>query len=138
MSSRPVAATVLSLSVLSLSVLALIAACPQGSFAQEPERWPEKTYNPKPDAADVTLPMPCGGSMTFRRIDIPVEDALSDRKIVIGGTDERFRLMEYSRYEYVAAGFSAPDKPQQRFYYLGKYEVTAQQLEAVTGSCPKI
>jgi hypothetical protein len=33
--------------------------------------WEEKFYNPMPDAADVVLPMPCEGSMVFRKVFIP-------------------------------------------------------------------
>jgi hypothetical protein len=77
---------------LALGLLALPA------FAQTRAPWPERFYNPQPSPDDLILPMPCGGSMAFRRIDVPHERMLSDRKIVIGGSEERFAYAEGSRY----------------------------------------
>jgi hypothetical protein len=32
------------------------------------EPWAANTWNPKPDDEDIVLPMPCEGSMAFRRV----------------------------------------------------------------------
>jgi len=117
---------------------ALLFAPVAAATAEEPELWAEKHYNPKPVADDRVLPMPCGGRMVFRRIDVPSDGWLSDRKMVVGGTDDRFRFAENSRYAYLAGGFTDFENPARRSYYLGKYEVTELQYEAILGEdCPK-
>jgi len=101
------------------------------------EPWPEKLYNPAPLADDMILPMPCGGAMVFRRIDVPSDGWLGDRKIVIGGTDERFRHAENSRYAYLAGTFVDAGNSARRSYYLAKYELSAMQRAAILGDCGK-
>ena len=54
----------LSISLFSAS-LSLVSA------AQAEITWNEKHYNPAALADDVTLPMPCGGAMVFRKVYIP-------------------------------------------------------------------
>ena len=98
--------------------------------------WPERLYNPQPAEGDLVLPMPCGGAMAFRRIDVPAEGVLDDRKITLGGHDEQFAYAENSRADYIVGGFTDKAKPKLRYYYLGKYEVTALQYDAMNGVCP--
>ena len=74
--------------------------------------------------------------MAFRRIDVPAEGALDDRKVTLGGHDEQFAYAENSRADYIVGGFTDKAKPNLRFYYLGKYEVTALQYEALGDACP--
>ncbi len=114
---------------LALASLALPA------FAQRPAPWPERFYNPQPAPDDLILPLPCGGAMAFRRIDVPHESMLSDRKIVIGGSEERFAYAEASRYEYIEGSFTDRADARKRFYYLAKYETTVLQLAALAGEC---
>jgi len=52
----------------------LLAALAGTSLAQA--GWPAEQSNPKPLPDDVLLPMPCGGTMAFRRINVPSADAL--------------------------------------------------------------
>ena len=103
--------------------------------AQTPAAWPRELYNPKPAPDDFELPMPCGGSMAFRRVEVPHESVLADRKIVIGGGDERFAYAEASRYEYVDGSFADRGDPRRRFFYLAKYETTQAQMKALAGEC---
>ncbi|OEU65244.1 MAG: hypothetical protein BBJ57_05365 [Desulfobacterales bacterium PC51MH44] len=103
--------------------------------ANEVSQWPEEFYNPKAVKDDIALPMPCGGSMIFRRIEVPVDGWLGDRKIVIGSGDERFQFKENNRFEYVAGSFTESDNPARRFYLLGKYEVTQMQYNAINHDC---
>ena len=42
--------------------------------------------------------------MAFRRIDVPAEGALDDRKITLGGHDEQFAYAENSRADYIVGG----------------------------------
>lgn len=119
------------------SLLALSAAAVPAS-AQAPKPWPEAMVNPKPAAGDFTLPMPCGGSMTFRRIDVPADNALDDRRIILGGADPKYAPIENSRGDYIAGGFTDAKKKNQKFYYLGKYEVTQLQYASLSSPCPAV
>jgi len=117
--------------VLALALAALIPI----SAASASEPWPRRAYNPRPAPDDLELPMPCGGAMTFRRVDVPGEGLLDDRKIVIGGADDRFRFSENVRYEYIAGGMR-DGTAGRRHYYIGKYEVSRAQYDAAVGECP--
>lgn len=104
--------------------------------AQTPKPWPGAMVNPKPAPDDFALPMPCGGSMVFRRIEVPAENPLDDRRVILGGTDPKFAPIENSRGDYIAGGFTDPKKKNQKFYYLGKYEVTQLQFASLGTPCP--
>jgi hypothetical protein len=120
-----------------LLAVALIALAGTASAQQSAPPWPERLYNPQPAEDDLVLPMPCGGAMAFRRIDVPAEGALDDRKITLGGHDEQFAYAENSRADYIVGGFTDKARLKLRYYYLGKYEVTALQYEAMNGTCPQ-
>ncbi len=113
-------------------VLALVITSAPG---QEP--WPEKYYNPHPVEGDLLLPMPCGGSMAFRPVEVPSAGWLSDREVVLGGTDERFSHAENSRYAYLSGSFTDENDPARRRYYMAKFELTGLQRQALSGECPK-
>lgn len=98
--------------------------------------WKEQYYNPKPEAEDLVLPMPCGGAMTFRPVLTPAERLLGDRRVTLGGSDDRFNFSESYRQDYLAGGFSVDGANGERRFYIGKYEVTTDQFEAVmNGNC---
>jgi len=109
------------------------SAAPPG----DAEPWKERYVNPKPLADDLVLPMPCGASMTFRPVEVPSEGWLGDRKLILGGSDERFDHVENNRYAYLSGSFTDPDNPARRSYFLGKYEVTKDQFAALNQPCPK-
>src|SRR5262249_15055915 len=98
------------------------------------EPWPQQFYNPQPLADDFTLPMPCGGAMVFRRVDVPREGS-PRRRIVIGGDHPRFEHADASRDEYVEGAFTDPCDAHRRCYYIAKFEITALQLAALSGEC---
>lgn len=100
--------------------------------------WAEQLVNPKPLPGDYLLPMPCGGQMAFRRVDTPVRDGrLEDRQVVLGDDDEETAFGEYVRSEFIVGSFGDPDS-KTRFFWLGKYEVTVDQWQAVMGNtCPE-
>lgn len=104
--------------------------------AQAP--WPANQSNPVPLADDVSLPMPCGGAMVFRRVNIPSADALDDRRVQLGNAEPRFAYAENTRSEYVGGGFADPKAKNQRYYLIGKYEVTQLQFDALSGNCPAV
>ena len=133
-----------------LSVTAFFTAGGIGAaVAQEP--WQSRFLNPQPAEDDFLLPMPCGAQMTFRRIDTPVDDpgvgALADRRVVLGqaiaraGSDGESTLpgrayVENTRDAHLVGGLS--DENGNRFFYLGKYEVTQDQYAAVmSDTCPE-
>ncbi len=100
------------------------------------EAWPERTVNPKPLPDDLVLPMPCGGAMAFRPVPVPADGLLGDRRLTLGGADERFAFSEGNRQSHVAGSFGGSDG--SRILYLGKYEVTLDQYRTLTEpNCPK-
>lgn len=115
-----------------LAMLAL--SVPAISQAQTP--WPANLSNPKPAPDDVLLPMPCGGAMVFRRVNVPSANALDDKRVQLGGSESRFAYAENTRNDYIGGGFADTKARNQRYYLVGKYEVTKMQFEALTGKCP--
>jgi len=93
--------------------------------------WDQKFYNPHPESDDIILPMPCDGSMAFRKVSVPVSRPMDDYLINIGGSDEDWDFVEYSRPEYIAGSFS--DKEGNSYYLIGKYEINQLQYAAVMG-----
>lgn len=76
---------------------ALLAAAAAPALAAEPAKpatpvkpdWAEALYNPQPDKEDLVLPMPCGGAMTFRKVAVPAEGVLDDRRVELGGGEAK-------------------------------------------------
>ena len=123
--------------------LLIAAASAQPGPATQPAQpastaWPSQQINPQTLTDDVLLPMPCGGAMAFRRILVPTSNALDDRRIMLGGADGRFAYSEHSRGDYIAGGFPDPKQANQRYYLMGKYEVTRLQFEALAERCPNV
>jgi hypothetical protein len=113
----------------------VLFAVSAGSARAEPP-WEEKFYNPKPAADDLVLPLPCGGAMAFRPVDVPTGGApLSDRPITLGEPETELGYVDYVRNDYLAAPFAGGSGVQR--YYMGKYHVTQDQYAAITGpTCP--
>lgn len=123
----------------ALAALCLLSAA--GLQAAPAMTWTEKFYDPAPSSQepipDLVLPLPCGGGMVLRPIEIPASDWLDDHPVELGQSDAERGYKEGRRLGYLAGSFSVPGK-QGRFYYLGKYEVTRDQYAAVMASeCPK-
>ena len=99
--------------------------------------WANNSYNPKPDSEDVILPMPCDGSMAFRRVDIPVSGPLDDLPITLGQDGGEWGFVEHSYPTFIAGDFTDPKKGKGRYYLMAKYELTALQYQALMdGTCP--
>jgi hypothetical protein len=118
-------------------VLLVAGSLGQGAV-QAQTAWPASQFNPKQATGDVILPMPCGGSMAFRRVAVPGADALDDRRVQLGNPDARFAYAESSRSDYIGGGFSDSKAKAQRFYLIGKYEVTQLQFDSLAATCPKV
>ena len=119
---------------------------------------PDQAFNPDPDAkGDFILPMPCGLSMVFRAVDVPVQGFLWDVNFNMGSeTGERDGMEYYDRRfsQSISGPFCSADLPkdwqsrlssnegkegkeQVQYYFMGKYEISALQWRAVMdGQCP--
>src|SRR5262249_47228692 len=119
----------------ALGVGLALVALPAG--AQQPAAWEEAAFTPRamPDA--LVRPMPCGGSMVFRRIETPARDGpLEDRQLSLGSDDVETGYNEYVRTDFLVGSFTDAQR-RVRYYYLGKYEVTRDQYAAVMEpTCP--
>ena len=121
--------------LLAVAVGAVVAT--HAAAQDAPEPWPERFWNPAPLPDDLVLPMPCGGGMAFRPVDVPSSHALDDRRVTLGWSDDNFNHSEAPRDAYVAGAFSAGDAVRR--YYLGKYEVTELQWKSVMeDECPRV
>jgi hypothetical protein len=116
---------------------ALLVAAAAPLQATEIE-WPEKLYDPAGEA-DLVLPLPCGGAMAFQKIETPVDpgDPLSDRPVRMGVADPGSGYLDYLRRGHIRGGFTDAENGRA-FYFLGRYEMTADQAEALLGDvCPE-
>lgn len=123
----------LAICVLSAS-LSELAAAP----------WPVDTWNPVAMPDDIVLPLPCDGQMVFRRVVThrvvrgANEDLLSDQPVQLGRGDTSYGFVDQLREEHLAGPFTT--SAGDRFFLIGKYELTANQYEAVmqgsAGTCP--
>ncbi|PJK27715.1 formylglycine-generating enzyme family protein [Minwuia thermotolerans] len=116
-----------------LAALLLLAALPAG--AQE-ITWNSESFNPRPLEGDLVLPMPCGGAMAFRKVNVPGSGALDDYRVTLGSHETDRGFAEYRRIAWLAGAFAAAGGGGSRHYYLGKYEVTAMQRAALGETCP--
>lgn len=117
------------LSVLALLPLAVLAL--HGAAAD----WPKEYVNPNPAKDDVVLPLPCGGAMAFRKVLIPNQGPLNDYGIVVGGNEDGVDYAEHARPAQVAGSFD--QGASERYYLIGKYEVSRAQYEAFEPQCAK-
>ncbi|OVZ90185.1 hypothetical protein CBW58_15670 [Yersinia frederiksenii] len=94
------------------------------------------TWNPKPDDEDIVLPMPCEGSMVFRRVEIPMAGPLDDMPITLGQDGGDWGVIEHSYPAFIAGSFTETTKGKGRYYLMAKYELTTLQYQALTeGTC---
>lgn len=133
--------------------LALAAHAP-GAFAAfksaNDKIQPEKAYNPDPMPDDISLPMPCGMQMVFRAVDIPVGSLINDKTFTMGinnAANEDRQLYERQFSGHISAPFTSKNLPgnwrgklpkntssEDTFYFIGKYEVSQLQWQAVMDS----
>ena len=100
----------------------------------QPAPWEAKFYNPHPADGDLVLPMPCGGMLVFRLVEVPAgAGPLEDRPVPLGDPDRSAGLTEYMHNETIAAPFATPGGG--RGYWIGKYVVTRDQFAAMRGTC---
>ncbi len=117
---------------LSASLLFIMFAVADEAAAD----WDPAVFNPQRAADDVVLPMPCDGSMVFRRVETEWSGVGSDQLVRLGNTaiDEKVAL-EGAMELAVSGAFGQGSKT--RYYLLGKYEVTRQQYQSMmSDACP--
>lgn len=99
------------------------------------EPWNSNFFNPKPAKDDVILPMPCDGSLVMKKIYTPTNKPLDDIKVILGSNQKELGFAEYATPNYISGSFS--EKGKERYYLIGKYEITALQYQAVmSDTCP--
>lgn len=100
--------------------------------------WEARFFNPKPTEGDVVLPMPCEGSMVFRRVHVPLSKPLEDFGVTLGSEGAALRYLEQAHPAYISGSFTT-DKPNPgRYYLMAKYEVTQlQYLSVMQETCPR-
>lgn len=109
-----------------------ISLLPLLSYAQP---WDSNLYNPKPSKDDVILPMPCDGSLVMKKVFTPTNKPLDDVKVVLGSNQKELGFAEYATPNYISGSFS--DSGNERYFLIGKYELTALQYQAVMNdTCP--
>lgn len=143
--TRPLARAI-ALLVLALS---LVLPAPDGHAAlkRKGETSLEDTWNPRPAAQDVVLPMPGGLSMVFRVVAVPANGFLWSLNLDLGVADTSDPSRSYydsTHKTMLSAPFSDADVPASwkkslpegadgEFYYylIAKYEVSRMQWRAV-------
>ncbi len=112
------------------------------SLSQEPpkpvEPWPIEFFDPgsTSQAADLILPMPCGGAMAFQKVAVPldIEDPMDDRRIRLGQSAKETGFSDYFRPAFLRGSFSDPVAGDS-FYYISRYELTVGQFKALDQDC---
>ncbi|QYN47924.1 formylglycine-generating enzyme family protein [Gilliamella sp. ESL0405] len=80
--------------------------------------------------------MPCDGSLVMKKVFTPTNKPLDDVKIILGSNQKELGFAEYATPNYIAGSFS--DSGKERYYLIGKYEITALQYQSVMNdTCPK-
>ena len=107
------------------------------SSAHATEQWDSKLIDPHPAAEDLVLPMPCGGAMVFRPVDVPTGSGeLDDTAITTGRKDSQDGYNQFLRTAWLGAPFAVSNHKDLQRYYIGKYDVTRNQYNAVmSGQC---
>jgi len=123
-----------------------MAALKSTSKAQTTD--PAVISNPNVDQKDIELPMPGGYKMVFRAVSVPSQGILDDKKFSMGIKDVSGVRSAYekSKESFIGAPFREKDLPKNwqaivstgekgdfAYYFLGKYEISNGQWQAVMG-----
>lgn len=120
----------------------------EGPVALNPPgtEWAASFFNPAPADGDLVVDGPCGSRFVFRAIATPTDpNWLADMSVALGQTAPNSGASETEQADQAAArsiseqvrqgaivgGFAESEDPSRRAYYVGKYEITANQYEAV-------
>ena len=102
--------------------------------------WAPEFYDPAAEnghAADLILPMPCGGGFAMQKIEVPVDgnSLLADRRLRLGSPDQAAGFTSYAHNAYLRGGFNLADESSS-YFFLARYELTKDQARAIVGDCP--
>lgn len=120
----------------SVAIIALSGA----ADAQQATGWPPLLIDPGASdtvpAADLLLPMPCGGAMAFQRVDVPVDldSSISDESFRMGQSDATTAFADYLKPTHLRGAFNDPEKGVS-YYYIQRYELNEGQYRAIAGDC---
>ncbi len=126
--------------MLRLTLAPLLGLMALASTAQAQDiTWREKYYNPQPADGDLTLPMPCGGAMTFRKVATPNTDGvIGDVAVVLGQEGGEQPYLNGLRRAFVSGAFEDEDGAAKGYFYMAKYELAQAQWDVVMmDSCPE-
>lgn len=105
--------------------------------------WQPEFFNYASADGDLVIEGPCGSRFAFRKIETRTANYwLAPGEFLVGqsadaSASESRLVTENVRRSAVVGAFSIGDDPTDRYYFLGKYEVTRDQYQAVMGdSCP--
>ncbi len=90
------------------------------------EPWDKKFFDPKELEDTIYLPMPCDGQMAFRVVKTGTKAPLEDKAIILGSDEDS--VAEHATPNHIAGSF---EKNGERYFLMGKYEVTKLQYDAV-------
>lgn len=84
-------------------------------------------------APDLVLPMPCGGAMSFVRIEVTPDgsSALADKTLRLGEAGSTRGYADYLNQQYLRGAFDA-EVGAGTYYYMARYELTQAQYNALT------
>ena len=116
-----------------LAIVFLLIIAGVKGFAYQPE-WKPEFYNPKPgaDGKDYILPLPGGGAMTFRPVVVVQKKITAAKRFTLGNSSAKYAPVEYPRHGSISGVFEEDNG--NRLFYIGKYEVTRSQYDAVINS----
>jgi hypothetical protein len=123
--------------------MALLAGQLDAQTAQTPEAaaqetWPLELVDPgySNAPADLMLPMPCGATMAFQKVTVPVDgdDPLADRRVRLGQSLDQTGYSDYLRPAFLRGPFGEPGT-EATHYFIARYELTTGQYRALKGDC---
>jgi formylglycine-generating enzyme required for sulfatase activity len=119
-----------------LIALLLLLATPVAASDWPPNLIDPATIRDAGAAADLILPMPCGGGMAFQRVNVPVDIArpLADRPFRMGQSDAATAFSDYLMPTHLRGAFDDPEAGMS-YYFIARYEMNEAQYRAITGDC---
>jgi hypothetical protein len=135
------------------ALITLVMALAMAIYAQaQAQGGPDQAwFNPKPDDADLELPMPCDLTIVFKVVGIPAKGFLGDIKLTQGSLGENakgfvdrpfstplsapLRLDNFGEAYKELVSKALGDKANYQLYLIGKYEVSVGQWQAVMEGC---
>lgn len=98
--------------------------------------WDRNVWDPADSHPELTLPLPCGGSIAMRRVETPTDSNwLTDIPVRLGRPDSLVPYTDYIWNDRVVGALSDGTHPESRHFFMGVYEVTRRQYASVMDNC---